>query len=410
MRKIFLCLMLGMVFVGCMSDKEYIDKVKERQLDTGETAGDKIVKKIQVGEFYLANIDKLKLDKVEDVSDNMSKKEFIKKFGDLKLNDIPEDKIQWKLEKKMIGGKTLIVSTQDIEMRIETQKNSDYIDASTGKVQVLDKKNNKIIPNDALNLATVYYDYLVNHKEKNNTDVMKTSDDSIEYYPDGYVKSLKINGEIIEFKDEFILKKNYNRKLNKLEQAIRSGNMKRAKKKMEELQMLEKVASSTQKTLSEEEKERLNELKIGIEELKPFYDKMNEVCNEPLKPLSDEEIKQLEKPVSLSSDQRVIYYKSGRVKSFSDENYESTYDDEPIIRADYLREVRDLENIVRNGDLDEIDDIKDSIQSVERDILVASLTKNIDKEEKERILNFKIKINQIKALLDEKIKVSKEKI
>ncbi|WP_300345112.1 hypothetical protein [Fusobacterium sp.] len=198
---------LGMMLllVGCASDEDYIDTVKNMSFSNGQTIEQYVNDSIKFGEMYQLNKDNFCLDKKLLFMMSLEANQDVKRFLRQANVVLPEDikPATWIVEGKTKDGKILIASNDNIKIKIETRKNGDYIETGSDKITTFDKKTNRIISEEELELASALHEiamrcgYTNVQKEEavesetkrfDEKEVLKNSDYTIKYYPDGRVK------------------------------------------------------------------------------------------------------------------------------------------------------------------------------------------------------------------------------
>lgn len=198
---------LGMMLllVGCASDEDYIDTVKNMSFSNGQTIEQYVNDSIKFGEMYQLNKDNFCLDKKLLFMMSLEANQDVKRFLRQANVVLPEDikPATWIVEGKTKDGKILIASNDNIKIKIETRKNGDYIETGSDKITTLDKKTNRIISEEELELASALHEiamrcgYTNIQKEEavesepkrfDEKEVLNNSDYTINYYPDGRVK------------------------------------------------------------------------------------------------------------------------------------------------------------------------------------------------------------------------------
>lgn len=198
---------LGMMLllVGCASDEDYIDTVKNMSFSNGQTIEQYVNDSIKFGEMYQLNKDNFCLDKKLLFMMSLEANQDVKRFLRQANVVLPEDikPATWIVEGKTKDGKILIASNDNIKIKIETRKNGDYIETGSDKITTFDKKTNRIISEEELELASALHEiamrcgYTNIQKEEavesepkrfDEKEVLNNSDYTINYYPDGRVK------------------------------------------------------------------------------------------------------------------------------------------------------------------------------------------------------------------------------
>ena len=159
MKKVLLGLILVLgLFTGCISDSDYINTVKGISFNNGMSVEDIAVEDIKGMEFFYKNdFAKLKNDPMFAVYLYS-----VKFLESLKLPEEP--KLKWKIEGKTENGKTVVAYTDDIEVRIQTRKNGDYIETSLNNISVYSVKNQRKVSDEDLKLGIGLYKTLLELK------------------------------------------------------------------------------------------------------------------------------------------------------------------------------------------------------------------------------------------------------
>lgn len=168
MKKIILLFSLLLIFfTGCTSDEDYIDTVKSITFEDGTTVKTYVQDQIKYGEFYILN--------EKELFDNgyssllmptliyIAPEEVLKELKNMKIEMPKDTPVVWKIEGNTDNGKILTASNGDIQVRIPTTKNGDYIEINTANFKVVNLKNNVTFREEQLESSKLYYEFLLKH-------------------------------------------------------------------------------------------------------------------------------------------------------------------------------------------------------------------------------------------------------
>lgn len=198
---IFISLLLFLT--GCSSDEDYINSVKEMAFSDGSSVEEYVKDNIKAGEMYKLNDSILMSKEILFLLKFASKDEvlFLLNQGSVVVpQDIKE--ASWKVEGETKQGKVIVVSNDEIKVKIETEKDGDYIKVNTNQIFTYNEKANKLIPQEDLNIALELYNLAKKYGYENNSsepvkrfnekEILENKEGmyTLEYYPSGRVKYL----------------------------------------------------------------------------------------------------------------------------------------------------------------------------------------------------------------------------
>ena len=184
---------------------------------------------------------------------------------------IPEDigTVTWEIEGETKAGKVVVASNENIKVKIETEKDGDYIRVDGEKIFVTDKTTNKVISQEELNVASAIYDLAEKceyrtPKRFNEKKVLENKDGfyTLEYYPSGRVKYLSDDAVVeLELEDRSYLKDTAE-ELKELDGEIGKYNDESINKLGDFAYYLEYqiIAEKLNKKITKEEKEEIKKL------------------------------------------------------------------------------------------------------------------------------------------------------
>ena len=184
---------------------------------------------------------------------------------------IPEDigTVTWEIEGETKAGKVVVASNENIKVKIETEKDGDYIRVDGEKIFVTDKATNKVISQEELNVASAIYDLAEKcgystPKRFNEKEVLENKDGfyTLEYYPSGRVKYLSDDAVVeLELEDRSYLKDTA-KELKELDGEIGKYNDESINKLGDFAYYLEYqiIAEKLNKKITKEEKEEIKKL------------------------------------------------------------------------------------------------------------------------------------------------------
>lgn len=218
-----------LIFTGCVSDEDYINTTKSITSSEGQTIEQYVNNIIKAGEMSKANeILKIYDEEMITALAFVNKEEGLYFLEKVKIK-VPEDigTVNWEIEGKTKKGKVIVASNENIKVKIETEKDGDYIRINEEKIFVTNKSNNKIITQEELNVALAIYD-LANRcdyrtpKRFNEKEILENKDGlyTLKYYPSGRVKYLSDDAVVeLELEDRSYLK-DINKELKELDKEI----------------------------------------------------------------------------------------------------------------------------------------------------------------------------------------------
>lgn len=272
MKKVLeLLIALILLLTGCISDEEYINTTKTITLADGQTVEQYVNNLIKVGEMCQTN-ETLKIfeEEMAVALEALTKEEgeyFLRKSRLL----VPEDiaPITWEIEGETKAGKVVIASNENIRVKIETEKDKDYIRIDGEKVFTYDKETNRLIPQEELNIAMAMYDLAErcdyhNPKRFNEREVLKNKEGNykLEYYPSGRVKYLSDDVIVyLELEDRSYIK-DIAKSLKKLDEEIYKYDDESINALVDYSYELEYqiIAEKLNKKITKEEKEEIKKL------------------------------------------------------------------------------------------------------------------------------------------------------
>ena len=272
MKKILGLLMAFLLMLtGCVSDEDYISTTKSITSSDGQTIEQYVNNIIKAGEISISN-EVLKVYDEEMIAALVfvGEQEGLSFLEKTKMK-IPEDigTVTWEIEGETKAGKVVVASNENIKVKIETEKDGDYIRVDGEKIFVTDKTTNKVISQEELNVASAIYDLAEKceyrtPKRFNEKKVLENKDGfyTLEYYPSGRVKYLSDDAVVeLELEDRSYLKDTA-KELKELDGEIGKYNDESINKLGDFAYYLEYqiIAEKLNKKITKEEKEEIKKL------------------------------------------------------------------------------------------------------------------------------------------------------
>lgn len=272
MKKILGLLMAFLLMLtGCVSDEDYISTTKSITSSDGQTIEQYVNNIIKAGEISISN-EVLKVYDEEMIAALVfvGEQEGLSFLEKTKMK-IPEDigTVTWEIEGETKAGKVVVASNENIKVKIETEKDGDYIRVDGEKIFVTDKATNKVISQEELNVASAIYDLAEKcgyrtPKRFNEKEVLENKDGfyTLEYYPSGRVKYLSDDAVVeLELEDRSYLKDTA-KELKELDGEIEKYNDESINKLGDFAYYLEYqiIAEKLNKKITKEEKEEIKKL------------------------------------------------------------------------------------------------------------------------------------------------------
>lgn len=272
MKKILGLLMAFLLMLtGCVSDEDYISTTKSITSSDGQTIEQYVNNIIKAGEISISN-EVLKVYDEEMIAALVfvGEQEGLSFLEKTKMK-IPEDigTVTWEIEGETKAGKVVVASNENIKVKIETEKDGDYIRVDGEKIFVTDKTTNKVISQEELNVASAIYDLAEKcgyrtPKRFNEKEVLENKDGfyTLEYYPSGRVKYLSDDAVVeLELEDRSYLKDTA-KELKELDGEIEKYNDESINKLGDFAYYLEYqiIAEKLNKKITKEEKEEIKKL------------------------------------------------------------------------------------------------------------------------------------------------------
>lgn len=272
MKKILGLLMAFLLMLtGCVSDEDYISTTKSITSSDGQTIEQYVNNIIKAGEISISN-EVLKVYDEEMIAALVfvGEQEGLSFLEKTKMK-IPEDigTVTWEIEGETKAGKVVVASNENIKVKIETEKDGDYIRVDGEKIFVTDKTTNKVISQEELNVASAIYDLAEKcgyrtPKRFNEKEVLENKDGfyTLEYYPSGRVKYLSDDAVVeLELEDRSYLKDTAE-ELKELDGEIGKYNDESINKLGDFAYYLEYqiIAEKLNKKITKEEKEEIKKL------------------------------------------------------------------------------------------------------------------------------------------------------
>ena len=272
MKKILGLLMAFLLMLtGCVSDEDYISTTKSITSSDGQTIEQYVNNIIKAGEISISN-EVLKVYDEEMIAALVfvGEQEGLSFLEKTKMK-IPEDigTVTWEIEGETKAGKVVVASNENIKVKIETEKDGDYIRVDGEKIFVTDKTTNKVISQEELNVASAIYDLAEKceyrtPKRFNEKKVLENKDGfyTLEYYPSGRVKYLSDDAVVeVELEDRSYLKDTAE-ELKELDGEIEKYNDESINKLGDFAYYLEYqiIAEKLNKKITKEEKEEIKKL------------------------------------------------------------------------------------------------------------------------------------------------------
>ena len=272
MKKILGLLMAFLLMLtGCISDEDYISTTKSITSSDGQTIEQYVNNIIKAGEISISN-EVLKVYDEEMIAALVfvGEQEGLSFLEKTKMK-IPEDigTVTWEIEGETKAGKVVVASNENIKVKIETEKDGDYIRVDGEKIFVTDKTTNKVISQEELNVASAIYDLAEKceyrtPKRFNEKKVLENKDGfyTLEYYPSGRVKYLSDDAVVeLELEDRSYLKDTAE-ELKELDGEIEKYNDESINKLGDFAYYLEYqiIAEKLNKKITKEEKEEIKKL------------------------------------------------------------------------------------------------------------------------------------------------------
>lgn len=272
MKKILGLLMAFLLMLtGCVSDEDYISTTKSITSSDGQTIEQYVNNIIKAGEISISN-EVLKVYDEEMIAALVfvGEQEGLSFLEKTKMK-IPEDigTVTWEIEGETKAGKVVVASNENIKVKIETEKDGDYIRVDGEKIFVTDKATNKVISQEELNVASAIYDLAEKcgyrtPKRFNEKEVLENKEGiyTLEYYPSGRVKYLSDDAVVeLELEDRSYLKDTA-KELKELDGEIEKYNDESINKLGDFAYYLEYqiIAEKLNKKITKEEKEEIKKL------------------------------------------------------------------------------------------------------------------------------------------------------
>ena len=272
MKKILGLLMAFLLMLtGCISDEDYISTTKSITSSDGQTIEQYVNNIIKAGEISISN-EVLKVYDEEMIAALVfvGEQEGLSFLEKTKMK-IPEDigTVTWEIEGETKAGKVVVASNENIKVKIETEKDGDYIRVDGEKIFVTDKATNKVISQEELNVASAIYDLAEKcgyrtPKRFNEKEVLENKDGfyTLKYYPSGRVKYLSDDAVVeLELEDRSYLKDTAE-ELKELDGEIEKYNDESINKLGDFAYYLEYqiIAEKLNKKITKEEKEEIKKL------------------------------------------------------------------------------------------------------------------------------------------------------
>ena len=272
MKKILGLLMAFLLMLtGCISDEDYISTTKSITSSDGQTIEQYVNNIIKAGEISISN-EVLKVYDEEMIAALafVGEQEGLSFLEKTKMK-IPEDigTVTWEIEGETKAGKVVVASNENIKVKIETEKDGDYIRVDGEKIFVTDKATNKVISQEELNVASAIYDLAEKcgystPKRFNEKEVLENKDGfyTLEYYPSGRVKYLSDDAVVeLELEDRSYLKDTA-KELKELDGEIGKYDDESINKIVDYAYYLEYqiIAEKLNKKITKEEKEEIKNL------------------------------------------------------------------------------------------------------------------------------------------------------
>lgn len=198
-------LLYCLFFLGCTSNKDYINSVKKINLSDGRTVEEVINEKIQAAEMYQLNNSNIVLDDKMLHLLNFGDKENV--FYMLQQNGVTfpngDAVINWEIKENIENGKILIVSNKNIEIELKTIMENNFIKIQSDKISVYDRKADRLITPEELETALILYNIAIEseyagvypndnivYKRFNEKAILENENViyKIKYYPSGRIK------------------------------------------------------------------------------------------------------------------------------------------------------------------------------------------------------------------------------
>lgn len=198
-------LLYCLFFLGCTSNKDYINSVKKINLSDGRTVEEVINEKIQAAEMYQLNNSNIVLDDKMLHLLNFGDKENV--FYMLQQNGVTfpsgDTVINWEIKENIENGKILIVSNKNIEIELKTIMENNFIKIQSDKISVYDRKADRLISPEELETALILYNIAIEseyagvypnedivYKRFNEKAILENENViyKIKYYPSGRIK------------------------------------------------------------------------------------------------------------------------------------------------------------------------------------------------------------------------------
>ena len=272
MKKILGLLMAFLLMLtGCISDEDYISTTKSITSSDGQTIEEYVNNIIKAGEISISN-EVLKVYDEEMIAALafVGEQEGLSFLEKTKMK-IPEDigTVTWEIEGETKAGKVVVASNENIKVKIETEKDGDYIRVDGEKIFVTNKATNKVISQEELNVASAIYDLAEKcgyrtPKRFNEKEVLENKEGiyTLEYYPSGRVKYLSDDAVVeLELEDRSYLKDTA-KELKELDGEIEKYNDESINKLGDFAYYLEYqiIAEKLNKKITKEEKEEIKKL------------------------------------------------------------------------------------------------------------------------------------------------------
>lgn len=284
-------------FLGCTSNKDYINSVKKINLSDGRSVEEVINEKIQAAEMYQLNSSNIVLDDKMLHLLNFGDKENV--FHMLQQNGVtfPNDDtiVNWEIKENIENGKILVISNKNVETELKTIIENNFIKIQSDKISVYDKKTNKLITPEELETALILYNIAIEseyagiypddnivYKRFNEKTILENENTiyKIKYYPSGRIKYISDDTMLELYFDD----KSY---LDNIENMILIIEKDMNKYKDENINQLvdlsrdvefELIAEKLNKKITNKDKEKIKALEIkGNQVLDNLQRKLDEV-------------------------------------------------------------------------------------------------------------------------------------
>lgn len=229
MKKLYFILIgILLMLTGCSSDEDYINTVKKITFPDGVTVEKLVDNNIKGGETYLVNDKNFLFNEAVLLMLSFGSKDeinFALKQGGF---TVPEkfSEVKWAVEGETKNGKVIVASNDKIKVRIETEKNGDYIETKTSDIVTSDIATNKVIPQEELDIMLEFYNLALKNgytnqkveetKEPEESEYKRFDEKAflknefgenvVKYYPSGRVQFISDGYIEVELEDRSNLK------------------------------------------------------------------------------------------------------------------------------------------------------------------------------------------------------------